>query len=376
MKKLLFISNITNRVTNFALPSYYGCKKLGIEFHLASNLDHFDFDNNKYEDIVFHNIKCDRNPLAFSNIESYKILKKIIKDNQINYIHCNTPIGGVLGRLCSNINPVEKVIYTAHGFHFYKGAPKKNFILYKNIERILARRTDILITMNNEDYCSAKALKLRLNGNVFKVNGVGIDVASYSKIKVNKKELRKKLGLNKEDFVCIAMGDLIERKNYECAIKCISQVQHMKVHFLICGDGPKLNTLKEQIKQLDLEKRVHLLGFRSDIKELLSISDCFLFMSKQEGLPRALMEAMAAGLPCIVSDIRGNVDLVVNGKNGFLIKNNNYIEAANKIDYLCNNKKVVEEMIAKNLNDIKDFDVSNIIDAITTIYVDAFKVEV
>lgn len=365
MQKLLFISNVTNKITNFSYPSYIVCKNLGIEFHLASNLNNFNFEQNKYKDIIFHNIECERNPLSIKNIDALKKLDKIINENEIDYIHCNTPTGGLLGRICGKKNKVKKIIYTAHGFHFYKGAPLINNIVYKFVEKWLAHYTDVLITINEEDYQFAQGMRLHKNGKVYKVNGVGIDTLEYSNIDVNKNKYRKLLGLNSDDFVCIGVGRIEFNKNYELSIKAISQCND-NVHLLICGDGPEKNKLIQLAKQLHIENQIHFLGFRNDIPQLLKISDCYLSTSKREGLPRALMEAMACGLPCIVSNIRGNKDLIENGINGYLINDSN--DCLNSLKKLIDDKSLCHTMAITNRNRIKKYDISCIAKKIENIY--------
>ena len=127
-----------------------------------------------------------------------------------------------------------------------------------------------------------------------------------------------------ENKIIISMGDLIERKDYSTAIegvaKFIKANNRYDTHYIICGEGPEYGKLNEMIKDLNMTKNIHLLGFRDDIASLLSISDIFLFSSKQEGLPRSLMEAMSNKLLCIVSDIRGNNDLIKDGKGGHLFE--------------------------------------------------------
>lgn len=370
MKKLLFISNVTNRISNFSYPSYLACKEMGIEFHLASNLDNFDYENNPYKDIIFHNIECDRNPFSIKNFKSYKILNQIIKENGIDYIHCNTPIGGFLGRICGHKNKVSKIIYTAHGFHFYDGAPLVNNLLYKSIERYLAHFTDVIITMNEEDYQNAKKMKLRNNGKVYKINGVGINLEEYQNIQVDKHTKRKELGLRDDDFVCIGVGRVEKNKNYEMTIRSIAQINNKKVQLLICGDGPQQEKLKKISKQLKIENQVHFLGFRSDIKELLSISDCYISTSKREGLPRALMEAMAVGLPCVASDIRGNRDLIMN--EGTLI--NSSKTAVEQILTIMNDSNYENYLRKSNLDAIQLYDRRKVIQQISFIYGSELKI--
>lgn len=365
MKKLLFISNITNKITNFSYPLYLVCKDLGIEFHLAANLDNFDFQNNPYKDIIFHNIHCERNPFSCNNIKAYELLNKVIKEYNIDYIHCNTPVGGLLGRLSGRKNNVKKIIYTVHGFHFYKGAPLVNRILYKNIEKILSRFTDVLITINEEDYQSGKKMKLKANGHVYKINGVGIDTKHYINIKIDKAEKRKSLGLKDNDFVCIGTGRLEDNKNFVDSIKAISKTNNENIHLLICGEGPEKEKLVELTKELGLSYQIHFLGYRSDISELLNISDCFVSTSKREGLPRALMEAMASGIPCVAYDIRGNNDLLKNTQEVLVASVD---DIAMKIVEIEQNRDIQKKLAEKNMQFIKMYDNSIVYEQISEIY--------
>lgn len=302
------------------------------------------------------------------NIIAYKNLAKIVKNNNIEVIHCNTPVGGMIGRLVGRRYHVKKVIYTAHGFHFYKGAPIVNRTLFKWAEQIMAHWTDVIITMNKEDYESSLKLRLKKGGKRYKVHGVGITISDYENTVVDRDKKRKELGLSSEDIVCIAAGDLVERKNYKTTIEAIAATGHKNLKYLICGTGPKLKQLRELIKELEIEKQVLLLGFRKDVIELLKSSDIFLFSSLQEGLPRSLMEAMACGLPCVVSEIRGNVDLIVNGKGGFLcnpISTEEYVHALNK---LLKSKELRNQMGVQNLKEIKKYDISIVENEIEKIY--------
>ena len=315
-----------------------------------------------------------RSLTAFSdNRIAIKNLTRIIKENDVEVIHCNTPVGGLVGRLCGKKCKVKYVIYTAHGFHFYKGAPLINRLLYKTAERIMAHWTDVIITMNQEDFESAKKFKLRKGGKVFKVHGVGITLSDYNNLKVDRTEKRKELGLSETDVVCISAGDLVTRKNYDVAIKAISKLANPNLHYLICGTGPKKKRLESLASKLGVSKQIHFLGFRRDVKELLIISDIFLFSSLQEGLPRSLMEAMAVGLPVVASRIRGNVDLIENGKGGFLCDSHSSDQFAKAIMNLTNNSELCSQMREINLNTIKDYDISVVEREIIEIYSDVLN---
>ncbi|MGM0777902.1 MAG: glycosyltransferase family 4 protein [Bacillota bacterium] len=367
MKKMLFISNITNRITNFSLPSIIAIRDLGYEFHLAANCSAFKDDATKYN-IKVHHIDLDRNPFSRKNIKAYRQMLTLIKEENFDVIHCNTPIGGFLGRICGGKMKVPKIIYTAHGFHFYNGAPFKNN-LYKWAEMWMAPFTDAIITMNKEDYQAAQNFKLRNGGNVYYIPGVGVDTKRYQIEGIDKIRIKESLSLKKEDVVLIAMGDLIHRKNYEASIRAVARANNPRLHFLICGKGPKLKSLQSLSRELNVEKQIHFLGFRSDIRELLSIADIFLFTTYQEGLPRAMMEAMASGLPCIASKVRGNIDLIEDGKGGFLCSPNDVEGFANGINNLVDDEGLRNSMGMKNIETIAKYDVENVIKEMRKIYV-------
>lgn len=367
MKKILFISNISNKITNFVIPSIEASQKLGYEFHFAANCTGAIDDASKYN-ITIHHIDLERNPFNSKNIEAYRQMLTLMEDESFDVIHCNTPIGGILGRVCGKKAKVPKIIYTAHGFHFYKGAPLVNKTLFKWAEMNMAHYTDALITMNNEDYNAAQKFKLRNNGNIYFVPGVGVDTKQFRIDSVDSAGLKNSLGLMENDTILIAMGDLIARKNYGASIKAIAKARNKNLKFLICGKGPELDSLKKLASKMNLENQIHFLGFRKDIKELMTIADIFLFSSYQEGLPRSMMEAMSAGLPCIASEVRGNVDLIEEGKGGYLCKPDDIEEFARTINLVSEDSKMRRKMGKSNLETIKKFDVDNVKKEMKKIY--------
>lgn len=310
-----------------------------------------------------------RSITAFSdNRVAYQNLAKVIKEGDIDVIHCNTPVGGMIGRLAGKRYHVKKVIYTAHGFHFYKGAPLINRTVFKWAEQVMAHWTDAILTMNEEDFQSAKKFKLRKGGKVYYVPGVGINTEEFFNARINKKEKRDELGLAMDDIICISMGDLIPRKNYETSIKAIALCNNPKVHYLICGRGTELDNLKNLAQELGVENQIHFLGFRTDIKELSKVADIFLFTTLQEGMPRSMMEAMASGLPCIASKIRGNVDLLDEGIGGYLVPTKDENVVADRLKRLVENPDLRERMSKANLERIKGFDIEVVKSRMEEIY--------
>lgn len=367
MKKALLISNLAIKFTNFIVPPIEILQELGYEVHTCANYSNFKDDKSKYN-VIMHHIDFERNPFNIKNIKAYKQLLKLMREEKFDLVHCNTPIGGLLGRICAKKTKVPKVIYTAHGFHFYKGAPLVNNILYKNVEKILAKCTDILITMNKEDYEAAQKFTLRKNGKVMFVHGVGMDCTSFNIRNFNKTEYREKLGIKEDDIMIISAGDLIKRKNYKIAIEAIAKCNQDNIKYLICGTGTDERNLKNLVNELNVNEKVYLLGYRNDMKYLMNCADIFLFTTKQEGLPRSMMEAMSAGLPCVASKIRGNVDLIEDGKGGFLNVVSSSDEFAESILTLANNKDKRNEMGKFNKNIVKKFDTENVKEELLAIY--------
>lgn len=367
-KGYLFISN-SNKPTpekynsleqvgpsSFTGSSFWAANELGWSINMGINRKFPEKIKSTGYDIKFYDQHIYRNIFAIKdNWIAFKSLCKFLKENpQIEIIHCNTPIGGVIGRLVGK-KFGKKVIYTAHGFHFYKGAPFFNRTILKWIEKWLAKYTDILITINQEDYEAVAKFTLKQNGKVYKVPGVGILIDDFKTNQGELSSLKQKFGYSPSTILCIAVGDLNDNKNFLTLINSFALIKDLDIGFIICGRGPKEDLFKVEIDRLGLKDKVKLLGFRSDVADLLKASDIFLMSSKREGLPRSTMEAMAAGLPCIVSDIRGNRDLIEDGKGGFLIDPTDSKTFAEAICCLYNNANLRKNMSKWNLNRIKDF---------------------
>lgn len=380
MSGYVFLSNSTKpsneeqnsrenvQLTNVSRPCLQAALDMGFEVFLGINRANpeeltCELPVKLYDSHTYRSITAIKD-----NIIAYINLAKIVKNNNIEVIHCNSPVGGMIGRLVGRKYHVKKIIYTAHGFHFYKGAPMVNRTLYKWAEQIMAHWTDVIITMNEEDYESSMKLHLKKGGKRYKVHGVGISLSDYEDIVVNRNKKRMELGLSSKDIVCIAAGDLVERKNYKIAIEAIAATGQKKLKYLICGKGPQLGYLMELAKKLRVDTQVLFLGFRRDIVELFKSSDIFLFSSLQEGLPRSLMEAMACGLPCVVSKIRGNVDLIVNGQGGLLCNPTNIEEYVYALNQLSESTELRNQMGEHNIEEIKKYDISVVEKEIKKIY--------
>jgi len=262
-----------------------------------------------------------------------------------------------------------KVIYTAHGFHFFHGAPIQNWLFYYPVERWLAHYTDILITINEEDYQRAKRFSLRKTkgkrGKIFKVNGVGVDVEFYQKIALYRKECKEKTKGEKIPYLLVSIGELNKNKNHKVVIQAMARSKK-EICYVICGEGKNRNYLEKLIQKYGLNQRVFLLGYRNDVTELLKIADVFVLPSKREGLSLSLQEAMACGLPAIVSNIRGNRDLITEEKGGWLIRPNDKKRLAEIIETL--DKADLKKMGNYNKEKIAAYDKKQIANRMRKVY--------
>ena len=370
MKKVLFVATVVKlHIMVFHIPYLEWFKKNGYEVHVAARNDY----DNKDECIIpfcdrFHDLPFERSPIRKNNLQVYKDLKNIIDTEQYEIIHCHTPMGGAIGRLAARSARKKgtKVIYTAHGFHFFKGAPIVNWFIYYPVEKWLARYTDTLITINKEDYSRAK-WKFKAK-RVEYVPGVGIDLKKFNSVEVDRYLKHKELGLPKGTFVVLSVGELNKNKNHEVVIRAIAKIDNPDIHYIVCGEGQLKGYLRDLSEDLGIKNRVHLLGFRNDIPEICKIADLFAFPSYREGLSVALMEAMANGLPVVCSDIRGNSDLIEDGKGGYLVEPSDVEGFAKYIKELIEDSRLKSELGGFNLEKIEHYSIENVLCEMEEIY--------
>lgn len=376
MKKVLMLASVASMIDQFNMQNIDILQEQGYEVHVAANFEQGSTSSNerveqfkkelKEKNISYFQIDFSRNVSNIpQNIKAYKQIKKLLKDNKYEFIHCHSPIGGVCGRLAAKVTNT-KVIYTAHGFHFYKGAPKLNWIIYYPIEKALSYITDVLITINKEDYELAKK-KMKAK-EVQYVPGVGVDTNKFDKVVIDKNEKRKELGLSKDNIVLLSVGELNKNKNHEVIIRALAKLNNPNIHYVIAGRGNLESYLDELSKELNIEKQVHLLGFRTDISELYRISDIFCFPSYREGLSLSLMEVMASGLSVVCSDIRGNCDLIKHQKGGYRCNPSDADEFIRYIDELIKDNSKRKNMAIYNKEFINAFSIDVVKDNMKTIY--------
>lgn len=337
-KKILYCATVDYHFEAFHLPYMKWFKEQGWSVDVAAcGQIALPYTDNKY------NIPIQRSPFSKSNIIAYKQLKKLIERNNYNIIHCHTPIGGVLTRLAARQarRKGTKVVYTAHGFHFCKGAPLANWLLYYPIEKYLAHYTDNLITINNEDYKLATKHRFKA-GMIHHIFGVGINTEKFKAISKNKKNnLKKSFGYNADDFLLFNAAEFNKNKNQQFLLKSFAHLKKVvpNARLLLAGEGPLLKRNKQLAKQLRIDHLVHFLGKRNDIDQLLPMCDLAVAASFREGLPVNVMEAMACELPVVAVANRGHRELIFNNKTGWLLPTWNVEEFSEKVQLIAQDKQ-------------------------------------
>lgn len=367
--KVLYVTTI-GPTMSFFYDLFKDFKNNGVEIELACSLSRPVANNILELGITVHEISFSRSPLSKSNLKAYKQLKKLIENEKYDIVHCHTPNASVITRLvCKKLRKKNglKVFYTAHGFHFYKGAPLKNWFIYYPIEKYCSRYTDKLITINQEDYKLAKS-KFHAK-EICYVPGVGVDLKKFENVQVDKNAKRREIGVPEDSFLIISVGELSKRKNHRVIIQAMAKINDGNIHYIIVGQGAKLLELKKDAEHKGLENNVHFLGYRNDIAELYKASDICCLPSIHEGLSVALMEAMACKVPVICSKIRGNIDLI-NAETGFLVDTHDVDGYASALYRCFKDYAITEDFVRKNSFKIKMFGSQEIIAHMERIYQD------
>lgn len=371
MKKILIVATVQSHVAQFHQYIINMLKDEGYEVHVAAK-DNLSvkgglklYNVDKLFDIPF-----ERSPFKKQNVKAYKELKKVIIENDYDLIQCNTPVGGILTRLAARTERKKgcKVLYMAHGFHFYKGASIKNWITYYPIEKLFARFTDTLITINNEDFALAKR---KFKCQTAHIHGIGVSRDKYYiHSDAEKSELRKAYGLSDDYFVIVCVGELNKNKDQTTLIKAINNIKNecVGIKLLLAGNGPYDEALKALVKELKLDNYISFLGYTRNLPSIVPFCDLLVSCSHREGLPLNIIEAMISGIPVVASKNRGHNELVIDGKNGFKFDPADYEQCGRLIQKLYTDREQLK-MLAENApNSVEAYMNENVIQEIKAIY--------
>lgn len=298
-----------------------------------------------------------RSPLKLDNFNGYKELRRIIDDGNYNVIWTNEPVMSVVTRLAAKNSRKKgtKVLYMVHGFHFFNGAPKKNWIVYYPIEKIMASKADVICTVNKEDFKRAKTFNVN---RVEYIHGIGINTDRLTKDK-KCRSIREELNLPLDSFIVLSVGELNKNKNQKVIIEALNKLSDKKIHYILCGKGDQLEYLQSLASSFGLDDNVHFLGYRNDVVDICSQANVFVMPSLREGLPVASLEAMYCGLPLIVSKTRGLVDVIQNGISGLIYEPHDSFGFSHGIKKIKDNPNLAQKMGENNIEIVKPFCLEN-----------------
>lgn len=360
MGKRILITSTDLMMVQFLIPHVENLAENGFEVEIACSDvgGRMEEIRERLDGVVgaIYVVRLVRSPASFTNFKGYKDMKRIIEGGRYDIIWTNEPVMGVVTRLAARRarRNGTKVLYMVHGFHFYKGAPKLNWILYYPVEKFCSRFCDMMVTINEEDYKVARDFHTE---NVRRIDGIGLDTTHFFETYSDKWEKRKELGIPRDAFFILSIGELQRRKNHEVMIKALGKMCDPCIYYGICGRGEQLNTLQELTVQLGLQENVKFFGYRRDIPKILHCADLFAHPSIREGLGIAALEAMASGLPLLTSNVGGLPDFVENGVVGYTYDPNDIDGFSEGITRLYSDCELRERMSQNNIEAVKKYDI-------------------
>ena len=366
-QKHALVTATLGRTLGFEVSDIKILQELGYTVHCAADFRQDGQDDFRLQGIIRHQTEFVRHPFSPSNLKAYIRLKRLMSDIKPQLVHCHTPVAGVITRIAARRSRKQgtKVLYTAHGFHFYKGAPVRNWLLYYPVEWLLSFWTDVLITINREDY--RRAGKYLHAGRTVYIPGVGIDLEKFrrtAKTEEKRRELlqniRDSLHVLPDALLLVSVGELNRNKNHKTVIRALAGIKNADIHYVIAGTGPYEKRLIKLIHKLGLDDRVHLAGFRNDVDMLYRCGDICVFPSFREGLGLAAIEGMAAGIPLICSATRGSFEYARHMDNAVVCRPGSVKEWRRAIQFLAGHPHVRKQMGRKNKDRAIKFDQKNV----------------
>lgn len=368
MKKILFVATIFKHFRAFHLPYIEWFKQQGWQVDAMAN-----GDDPLEEAHHSYNVPVSRSPFSLSNVKAIKQAKAIINQEKYDIVYCHTAMGAVLARLAAKKARKKygtKVIYVAHGFHFFKGGPLKSWLMYYPMEKYLSKYTDAIVTINEEDYQLVKTRGFR-NIDTYKIPGIGTNTSRL--IETNnavRAELRTQYGYSQDSFILIYIAEYIERKNHKFIIDSMDELKKQipTIKVLFAGRGRLMDAMIEYAKQKGVDSYIDFLGFRKDIGQLIALSDVGISASRQEGLGLNLAEEMFAGLPIVATVDRGHKEIVKDEYNGFMYAQLDHAGFENAVCKLYLDPELRKKMGENAKEYIQKFSLDNAMASLTEIY--------
>jgi glycosyltransferase involved in cell wall biosynthesis len=363
------MATVYTHLAAFHIPFMKLLQEKGYEVHAAASSAEGRREDVERAEVTCREIPFARSPYSPGNLRAFRQLKAWLKTHRFDLIHVHTPMAAFMGRFLAKATHQGKVLYTAHGFHFYEGAPRRDWLIYHNAERVAARWTDGLIVINGEDFENARRLGFKPGENLFYVPGVGVDLKQYSALPAEGGGVRAVLGIGPDDVVITCVAELNENKNHAFLLETWPEVSRSfaHCHLFIVGTGEKMVALEQWVAQKRVP-RVHFLGYRRDVPEILRETDIATLVSKREGLSKYVMEAMAAGKPVVASNVRGNRDLMADGRTGLLVEPGDVPGLAKALATLISDRRLRVALGAAGREKIQAYSLEKVLGEMAAVY--------
>lgn len=375
MKKALIVTALARFTKSFLTNDIITLQEMGYEVHCAANIHHAGAECMpeyfKEMNVAFHQIDFSSSkPLSLETLKSYREMATLFKNEHFDVIHSHTSIAGAIARYAGRKQRKEGsvVIYTSHGFYFHKHSSKKTWAVFHTVEDLMSKYCNAIITINREDFANAKKMHCK---KVFYIPGVGVDTKRFRDVIVDRSTYRKTLGVNEDQTLVLAVGELSHRKNHQVIVKALAKAKTPGAVFMICGNAMTSANTKAELEQLAREAGVdlRLMGLRDDIPQICKCADIGVMPSTREGLGLSGIEMLAAGLPVVASNVHGIVDYIKDGVDGYLCDPFDVDEFAEAIKKLFD-YNVRKSMIANCEKAAGPFDVEHSKKAMQDIYLE------
>lgn len=372
-KKALLLAPMGSVHRRFNKANIDALHALGYEVELCANFENGEgpeIHNQKYineckdNGIAVHSIPFARHSLT-GCLRCMPQLRSLLANNKYDIVHAHTETGGLLLKFAHSVKRNSKFIYTPHGMSFWKGSSIRSQLVYKPLERWICSGMDMNLGMNREE---VDCLERWNKNSATYIHGIGLNVSRMQSPVRIRIEVRREFGLSELDKFIVSIGELDDNKNHITVIRALAQLGRSDFKYVVCGVGPNKELLLEEATKLGVKNNVLLVGYRSDVPDILNAADIFVFPSYHEGMPVSALEAMACGLPIICSEIRGNVDIIREGDNGYLFQPSDVETLARKLEYLLDDAEKRKVMGLKNKENVKDFSLESVTEELKRIY--------
>lgn len=273
---------------------------------------------------VFHAITVERTVQPFSNVKSVFQLVQLIRQNKFEIVHTHTAMGGVIGRAAAILARTPAILHTTGGWYFHEHMPPRRRQLIVVTERFLARRTDVIFSVNQEDIVTAEKERIKPRRAMVYSGPAGVDAHRFSPTlkPLARGRFHQEWAVPENGVVVGFAGRLVWEKGIREFLEVAAHLKNLcsaPLVFVIAGAGPVLDASRSFAEELGVASDLRWLGHREDMPEIMAAMDVYLFPSHREGLPITVLEAMATEIPVVAFDIRGCRETVISGQTGALV---------------------------------------------------------